>query len=255
MARATRTADEKRELQASRTRRRFARRQWARRWLTWRYLVAVVIVLVVVCGSVYAIYFSDALSVQGVEVSGTHVLSQDDVLAAADVPTGRPLATVDLVAIDRRVSSLAAVRAVEVSRRWPHDVVIKVIERVPVAIVDRAGDLRAVDSDGVVFDSYRRAPRGLPRIETGLDTDVDALREGATVVAALPDEVRGIVDHVELVTADQINLELRDVGKGAREVRWGSSEQSEQKAEVLLALLKREARVYDVSVPGQPTTS
>ena len=44
---------------------------------------------------------------------------------------------------------------------------------------------------------------------------------------------------------------LRD----GRQVVWGSAEDSAAKAEVLVALLKEPAKRYDVSVPGQPTTS
>ena len=44
---------------------------------------------------------------------------------------------------------------------------------------------------------------------------------------------------------------LRD----GRQVEWGSAEQSKQKAEVLAELLTAvDAKHYDVSVPGQPTT-
>ena len=35
---------------------------------------------------------------------------------------------------------------------------------------------------------------------------------------------------------------------------WGSSDDSKQKAEVLLALLNQPGKIYDVSVPSQPTT-
>lgn len=244
---ARRSADE-------RTRRRFARRQWARRWLTWRYVVALLVLLLAVGGGVYAVYFSSALSVQGVEVTGARTLSEAEVLEAADVPTGGPLATLDLVAIQRRVASLAVVRSVEVSRRWPDDVLIEIEEREPVAVVDRGGELRAVDAEGVVFGSYRKAPRGLPRIEpSGASgtSDTESLREAAAVAAALPDAVAVLVDHLEPRSADQIDLELRD----GRLVRWGSAEASEQKGEVLLALLDQPGEVYDVSVPGAPTTS
>lgn len=217
----------------------------------WRYLLAFFVTVGLVSAGVYFVYFSETLSVQGVDVVGAETLTTDDVLIAAAVPTGGPLATVDLVAIERRVGSLAPVRSVDVTREWPHAVRITIVERVPVAVVDRGGTLRAVDSAGVVFNSYRRAPAGLPRIETDDASDVDALREAVTVVAALPPEVASAVDHLELVSADEINLAL----DGEREVRWGSSAQSEQKGEVLLALLQQDAKVYDVSVPGQPTVS
>ena len=230
-------------------RKRFARRQWARRWLTWRYVAAVVLVLAVSVGGVYLVFFSTTLSVQGVEVTGTRTLSEKKVREVADVPTGGPLATVDLDTIAYRVRSLAVVKSAEVTRKWPDDVLIQIVERTPVAVVDIAGDLHGLDEDGVVFGSYRRAPEGLPQVRAESGVNAEALAEGAEVVAALPGEIAGKVDHAEVHSVDRITLRLRD----GREVLWGSAEQSAEKAEVLAALLRYDARVFDVSVPGQPT--
>jgi cell division protein FtsQ len=230
-------------------RKRFARRQWARRWLTWRYLLAGGLALAVVIGSVYLVFFSSALSVQGVEVSGTQTLTEQQVREVADVPTGGPLATVDLDRIAYRVRALAVVKSAEVTRQWPHDVLIEIVERQPVAVVEIAGKLHSLDEEGVVFGNYDRAPKGLPRVRAESGVNAEALAEGAAVVAALPDEIAAKVDHAEVVSVDRITLLLRD----GREVVWGSAEQSAEKAEVLTAMLTHDARVYDVSVPGQPT--
>ena len=147
--------------------------------------------------------------------------------------------------------SLDAVRSVEVSRQWPHEVLIEVDERVPVAVV-RMGDLlRSLDADGVVFGDRKRPPGNLPMVVITAETNGDALREAATVAGALESAFLATVDHLEVETVDQITLVLRD----GRIVRWGNAEQSEEKAEVLSALLSRDAEVYDVSVPGSPTTS
>lgn len=232
------------------TRRRFARRQWARRWLAWRRVAAATSLLLLVGGAVYAVYFSSLLEVEGVEVRGTSDLTTSDIVRAAEVPVGEPLATVDLEAIERKVRSLAAVRSVEVSRQWPHDVLIEIDERIPVAIVRTGALLRNLDADGVVFGTRKRAPGNLPVVETGADTSGDALREAATVAGALEPAFLATVDYLEVETVDRITLVLRD----DRIVRWGNAEQSEQKAEVLSALLSRPAEVYDVSVPGSPTT-
>lgn len=239
---------------AERSRRRFARRQWARRWLTLRYLVVAGVLLVVVGGGLYAVYFSDALSVREVDVVGARTISAADVETAAAVPRGSALATVDLDAIRFRVKALREVRSVEVTRKWPDGVLITIQEREPVAVVRLGTDLRGVDVEGVPFRAYRRAPSGLPRIETSGDvsaTDEQALREAVTVIAALPREVSVLVDHLDLKSVDDIDLVLRD----GRVARWGSAEDSADKATVLIALLSRRAEVYDVSVPGSPTTS
>ena len=235
-----------------RTRRRFARRQWARRWLTWKPVLAVVLALVLLVGGLWLVYFSSFLSVQGVDVRGAHLLSEAEVRQAAAVPEGDALARVDLDRIRTRVEALAAVRSADVSREWPDQVRIDVSERVPVAVVEIAGQLRGMDEDGVVFRDYAQAPPDLPRVQTGSDTGSDALREAALVVGALPADLAAEVDHVEVATVDEITLALRD----GRTVRWGSSADSDLKAEVLAELLvARKAQTYDVSVPGNPTTS
>lgn len=234
-----------------RSRRRFARRQWARRWLTWKPLVAVVLLIALLVGGIWLVYFSSYLAVQGVHVTGLQQLGTAQVERVAAVPEGQPLARLDLDRIRTRVGALAAVKSVDVSREWPDHVRIAVVERTPVAVVDIGGQLHGLDEDGVVFRDYRRAPVGLPRIETSADTASDALREGALVVAALPDALAAKVDHVSVATVDEISLHLRD----GRTVEWGSSERSDQKAQVLADLIAAvRAKTYDVSVPGQPTT-
>lgn len=236
---------------AARTRRRFARRQWARRWLTWKPLLTVLLLLALVAGGIWLVYFSSYLSVQGVQVKGVEQLRGSEVERAAAVPTGEPLARVDLDRIRTRVEALAPVKSADVSRQWPDEVLITVVERQPVAVVDIGGRPRGLDEDGVVFREYRRAPADLPRIETSTSTGAEALREGALVVSSLPGDLAAKVDHVTVETVDEISLELHD----GREVEWGSAEQSEQKAEVLNDLLAAvRAKHYDVSVPGQPTT-
>ena len=103
----------------------------------------------------------------------------------------------------------------------------------------------------MVFRDYRHAPPGLPHVRTSTDTRSEALQEAARVVSALPADLAERVDHVEVESVDQISLVLGD----GRKVMWGSAEQSDQKAEVIAALLvAKRAQEYDVSVPEQPTT-
>ena len=232
-----------------RTRRRFARRQWARRWLSLRYVVALIVVLALVGTSLWLVFFSTTLQVKKVEVVGNKLLSDARVREIADVPLGAQLALVDLVRADARVASVAEVRSVDVTRTWPDGVRITVVERTPVAVVELAGRLRGLDADGVVFRDYRTAPRGMPRVRPGGAAGVDALKEAAAVVSALPQDLAARVDHVEVATVDQITLVLRD----QRQVVWGSAEESELKAEVIDRLLAEKGTVYDVSVPGSPT--
>ncbi|MFN8194999.1 MAG: FtsQ-type POTRA domain-containing protein [Nocardioidaceae bacterium] len=233
-----------------RTRRRFARRQWARRWGVWRWVAAGVLLVALLVTGVWLVLFSSVLAVQGVTVTGTGYLKAGEIEQAAKVPTGEPLARVDLDVIRTRVEALAPVQSADVTRAWPDRVLIHVTEREAVAVVDVAGSLRGMDGDGVLFRTYPARPRGLPAVQIPTDADAGTRREVAGVLAALPADLLHDVDHLEADTVDQIRLVLRD----GRVVVWGSADQSDEKATVLATLLTFDAQQYDVSVPGRPTT-
>jgi cell division protein FtsQ len=205
-------------------------------------------VLLVAVGA-WLVFFSSVLAVTGVQVKGTDVLSAAQVRSAAKVPHGVPLARVDLGAIQARVEDLAAVRSADVSRSWPHSVLISVEERQAVAFVARDGGYRGVDRSGVLFRDYPQRPTGLPEIQMQARTPVDALAEGAAVVAAMPDSLVRRVAYVDVRSIDNITLHL---DRGAT-VTWGSADQSTDKAQVLAVLLAQKARAYDVTAPGHPT--
>lgn len=234
-----------------RSRKRFARRQWRRRWLAWRYVLAVVLVLALVGGGVYAVWFSQWLAVEDIEVSGAQTVSAKEIRARSGIEEGEPLVSVDLSKAERQISALAVIRSVNVTRQWPHGVLISLEERTAIAVVEIGDRLRGMDADGVVFRDYKKAPSDLPRVQTSIGTTAEALREAARVISALPDDLTLRVDHVQVETVDQISLVLKD----GRTVVWGSADESDTKAEVLATMLETiDAQVYDVSVPSKPTT-
>lgn len=239
-----------------RSRRRFARRQWARRWLTLRKVLGAVLAVGAIAFGIYALWFSPWLRLEGAEVSGTSQLTRAEVVEAADLPTGDALVRVDLAAIEARIEGkLTAVRSVDASRQWPHEVRLEIEEWEPLAVVTEGSSYSFLAENGDTFtfgDMARNPPADLPRVVVGSDADRLALEEAAEVVAALDPAVVRRVDHIEVDTADEILLALRD----GKQVTWGSAEQSDDKAEVLLDLLDARpgAQSYDVSVPGLPAT-
>ncbi|HZJ04894.1 MAG TPA: FtsQ-type POTRA domain-containing protein [Nocardioidaceae bacterium] len=232
-----------------RARKKFARRQRARRWLAWRRILAIVLVAAAAAGSVWLMLFSSVLAVADVSVDGNEVLDPQQVRRAAAVPTGEPLATVDLDAIAARIEALPPVKSVDVSRAWPDRVRIAIRERDAVAVLERDGAVRGVDDEGVLFRSYPSVPNGLPVVRMGAGTESDALAEATTVVGVLPRNLATMVDFVEVDTIDTISLRLRS----GPTIFWGSADDSANKAKVIAVLLKQEASTYDVSVPAQPT--
>ncbi|TQL69220.1 cell division protein FtsQ [Nocardioides albertanoniae] len=255
--RSDRTSAERAPVDAAtlKSRKAFARRQWRRRWLAWRYIIVGTLIIALLLGGIWAVYFSTWLQVKGTVAHGDMKMTNaKEVVKYAGVPIGEPLATADLGAVQLRVlNGLPMVRSVNVSREWPDKIRVDVTERTPVAVVSIGGRLRALDETGTVFWDYKKAPRGLPMVNTVTGTNSSALREAAAVASALPADLAKRVDHVEVTTVDSISLEMNN----DKRVVWGSSAQSDTKADVLVALMKAEPKVarYDVSVPGQPVTS
>lgn len=229
----------------------FSRARWRARLRRWRPVLLSVLVLVLVVVGVWLIWFSSVLAVSTVTVSGNEKVTQSRILRAAQVPVGEQLVQVDLAAIQARVETIPAVREAAVSRSWPDGVTIQVAERTPVAVVDRGGSLQSLDADGVLFGRWGKAPADLPLVRTAPDVKASALAEAARVVGSLRSDIAARVRTVVVGTADEISLELR----GGVDVQWGSAEESQNKADVLAALLGRKGvTTIDVSVPGRPTT-
>ncbi|WP_307174655.1 cell division protein FtsQ/DivIB [Streptomyces africanus] len=216
--------------------------------------------------TVWLFYGSDWLRAEHVSVSGTRVLAPDQVEAAADVPLGKPLISVDTDAIETRLrQKLPRIDSVDVVRSWPHGIDLKVVERTPVLIVQKAGKFIEVDDEGVRFATVSEAPKGVPALELTLSRSSSAaaslrrfgearlVREAVGVARAVPSAVARDTRTVKVRSYDDISLELRD----GRRVAWGSSEKGAAKARTLTALMKASpgARYFDVSVPTAPASS
>ncbi len=232
-----------------------------------RTIIVLAVVLVLLgAGSVWLLYGSKWLRVEQVSVSGTLVLTPAEVRAAADVPVGAPMISVDTDAIEARLRrKLPRIDAVDVVRSWPHGIGLKVTERTPVLIVQKGGKFVEVDDEGVRFAMVSEAPKGVPALELTPSRSGSAaaslrrfgearlVREAVRVADAVPAAVAREVRTVKVRSYDDISLELRD----DRTVDWGSGENGAAKARTLTALMKAapDAGHFDVSVPTAPASS
>lgn len=213
-------------------------------------VLTALVVLALLVGAGWLLLGSDALGVDRVRVTGVQRLTAADVEEHAQIEPGTPLARLDTDAVAERVTALAAVRTVDVARRWPGTVEIAVRERTPAAVVREGAGWLLVDRTGVAFASERKRLVGLPVLDAPADAGRTELRSALEVLDSLPAAVRADVREVSVVSAEEVTLRL---SKG-RSVVWGSTERAERKAAVLTVLLSRKASVYDVSAPDTPTT-
>ncbi|MFE9627535.1 cell division protein FtsQ/DivIB [Streptomyces sp. NPDC006527] len=217
-------------------------------------------------GVVWVLYGSQWLRVDRVSVSGTRVLTPQQVREAADVPVGAPIVSVDTAAIETRLrAELPRVDTVDVVRSWPHGIDLRVTERIPVLLVEKGRNFVEVDDEGVRFATVSVAPRGVPLLELATSSSSSAsaslrrfgedrlVREAVKVAGDLPAAVARDTRTLKVRSYDDISLVL----SGGRAVVWGSAEKGAEKARTITALMKAspDARHFDVSVPTAPASS
>lgn len=229
-------------------------------------IASVIVLLFLGSGTFWLLYGSDLVRVERVSVTGTDVLTPDQVRGAADVPLGEQLVSVDTGAIEGRTAeALPRIDTVEVVRSWPDEIALRVTERTAVLLVHQGGKFVEVDDEGVRFATVEKAPKGVPALEMDLSRSGSAaaslrrfgedrlVREAVRVAGAVPESLAPETRTVKVRSYDDISLELTD----GRTVDWGSSERGARKARALTALMKAEpdARHFDVSVPSAPASS
>lgn len=225
-----------------------------------------IVVTLLGAGCVWLLYGSPWLRVDRVTVSGTRVLTPDEVREAAAVPVGSPLLSVDTAATEARLRrELPRIGTVEVFRSWPHGIGLKVTERTPVLMLEKSGRFVEIDGKGVRFATVSRRPAAVPTLDLALSSPGSAtaslrrfgqdrlVRAAVAVAGRIPAAVARDTRAVKVRSYDDISLELT----GGRTVAWGSAENGAAKARTLTALMKASSGSlhFDVSVPTAPASS
>jgi cell division protein FtsQ len=243
----TATAAASRRTRPASTRgRKKQRRSWRRKALA---VSAIVLMLALLAGGLWIVYFSPALVTKRVTVVGTRSLTPPQVSFAIQIPLGVPLARQNLEEIAIRAKTLPVIETATAKRDWPNTITVTVVERRPVLAVQQPNGYVVVDKLGVPYQRQRTRPGNVVLAEVN-PGDGPLLTEVATVAAVLPAKLRGKADRITANSRDNIVLIL---ASGAK-VTWGNAADSELKAQVVTALLKRQPKLssIDVSSPHNP---
>jgi len=221
----------------------------------WKAVLVALTALVIVGAMAWALFGSRLLVVRSVRVVGNGTeIPASQVLAAAHVTGGQPLIRVDTGAIARRVAQLRQVQSAQVSKDWPTTVVITVQLRRPLFVLPVQGGYALVDAFGVNVRDATSRPPGLPLLTVNTDSGTlrnsPAVRAAAAVLAELPRRAARQVRGVTTGGPNDVSVKLAN---GAI-VIWGGAERGSFKAAELQILMRRPARVYDVSGVGTAVT-
>ena len=195
------------------------------------------------------LYFTPIMAARNVVITGLGSVTQDEIIAAAGVKQGTPLLQVNTDDVAERVAAIRRVATARVQREYPSTLRITVVERVPVVVKDYPDGPHLFDKDGVDF-ATAPPPSNLAYLDTDNPGPSDpATKAALAVMTALPPDVAGQVARVSAPSVAAITLTLGD----GREVVWGTTDRTEEKAQKLAALLTQPGHTYDVSSPDLPT--
>ena len=222
----------------------------------WKAAFFALMAAAILVGAIWALLGSSLLVVRSIAVTGIHLVPRAEVLRAAGIKPGTPLARISTRVIALRVERITQVESAQVSRHWPDAIVITVRERTPALAVAAGGGYALIDKFGVVVRPAARRPPGMVVLRSAPSSALASLRgnpaiqAAATVLAGLPARIARLVRAVAAPSPAAVTLDLR----GGITVAWGGTDRSAAKAAELTILLRSKATYYDLSDPGTAVT-
>lgn len=189
------------------------RQETRRRRIRWWRIGFVVLMLGVIAGMI-SLYFSPALRVENVQVSGADVVSEQDVLDMVDVK-GDSMLRVDTGAIADEIRTLPMVNDVSVERAWPKTIRIRISERVAWGYWKSGQNLYPIDVEGLVLEGVT-PPEGATVIEDtdpaasispGDYVDQDAVFLAQVLLKRVPETVSPAVGAIEYSSETGLSLQ------------------------------------------------
>lgn len=235
---------------------RLKERKQARRIFRLRSFAGVAACGVLIAFLVWIFFFSPvfALDEAAIRVEGVQsgAVSEQEVRAAVEPYVGTSLARVPTSTIEASLASNPLVESATATRTWPRGLSVSVAVRTAAMLEASSGAYSLVDSKGVAFGTSNERPGGLPLV---ILPESEGRAEAAGDVLHVWDALGDVLQpQVEALNADGKIVSFT-LSSGAA-VRWGTTEDSALKAQVLAVLVaQREAKVYDVSSPAHPVTS
>lgn len=220
-------------------------------------LVAAAVALLALAGGGWLwLRDSSLVAVQRVTITGVSGPGASQIRASLDT-AARSMTTLDVKrgVLHTAVSAYPVVKSLHVTARFPHRLLIGVVEQIPVAVIGTAGAPTDVSADGTLLRGVPAAIR-LPTIST------DVAPGGTRVTGAALDDVRllaaapyALLPRVQEASSDQVHGLVARLRDGPM-VYFGSPADLRAKwaaaASVLADADSQGAGYIDVSVAARP---
>lgn len=195
--------------------------------------------------------WSPLMAVREVRVEGTDRLEAATVQEALSDQLGEPIATVTETGIAERLQAIPQIESFRVDVVPPSTVIVRLIERRPVAIIETDAGSSVIDAAGVVLGQVDESTQALPRLD-GVELGTPEFEAVASVLVSVPADVLTATESIAAPSASDVQLTL----SSGQQVQWGGAEESPLKADVVAALMATQdpaaASVLDVRAPEHP---
>jgi cell division protein FtsQ len=204
---------------------------------------------------ILASYFTPLFAIQNIVITGTERVDASVIQKRMDPLLGRPLPTVSETELTEILRDYPLIETFTFQAQPPGTLRIKLRERQPVVVLNRAGQNYLYDAAGVqiAISTQTKAhpflvligdPANNPRFDAAIE-----------LLLALPLDTYGKVFSIEMTPQLTAKLVLRDSNTV---VLWGDSGQSLFKSEVLFSLIAtgvEDGVLIDVSSPNAPVVT
>lgn len=212
----------------------------------------------------YVAFASPLLAVRAIRVAGAAHVNAAEVARVAKLDESDNLLLLSISSVERAVAQLPWVKEVEVARKLPGTLRVRIIERRPALVLALGAARWTVDREGRVLDAGA-VDEGLPvlagvsvdDVKPGVRLRSPEIKDALRAFASMPPRLRAQVEAVFAPTLERITFSMT----GGVQVRYGAGEQLRSKNAVIKVLLERvhlegtTANYIDVRVPTSPAVS
>ena len=155
----------------------------------------------------YSVLLSaDYLAIKEISVRGVKELTEQDILALANIEPRANILSVSTDAVAKKISANPWVKQIYVGRELPDRLVLDVRERTPIALVKQSGAFYLMDAGGVVFKKLSKGDDVDLAIVTGVNMQspsqsgllIDALKLLETMSSADYQSFLGTISEMHI---------------------------------------------------------
>ena len=217
--------------------------------------------IIVFLTAAYVLARSSVFEVREIRVAGNNSLPREKIISVSGINPGENIFKLDLKSSAEKIKSIPFIKSVEMSRKLPSAVEIRVEERKPLALLPVEGGFIQVDEEGVYLQKGDIAASQLP-VVTGVSFSLPA--PGGQIksesLGAVLEVVRGIPPGL-LPMLSEVNMEGGQAvayTMDGIQCRLGTASGLQQKGEVFMKVLNelkvkgKRIEYIDLSYTGSP---